>query len=673
MASKRSQGRVNTNVAAATSARYRAIPIALLIAVATVAAYWGLARNDFVYYDDNEYLTENPVVRQGLTMEGLKWAFTSFDASNWHPVTWLSHMLDVTLFGMDPAWHHLMNLGFHIANALMLFALLRYLTGRLWSAALVAALFALHPLHVESVAWAAERKDVLSMFFWLAAMWAWIWYAAGPRITRYLAVLLLFALGLMSKPMVVTFPLILLALDYWPLQRTLTGSLRLLIVEKLPMLVMSLMAAGATMMAQRGAITDLGEVSLAHRLANAAVSYFTYIRQMVWPAGLAMHYPYPQQPPYAGAIVAVILLVAITAAVLWLGRKRKYLAFGWIWYLLTLVPVIGIVQVGDQAHADRYTYIPLVGLFIMFVWAAAEAIEARPSLKPVAVIFAVALLVCSAAVTSTTVGYWKDDLTLFGRAIAVTPDNYRIRTKLADALFARGRYDDALAQLRESIRIRPQPDAFAVMGTVYHAMGRRPEAIECYQKALSGDRPNKSALVNAGGVLLDMGRYDEAVTYLRQAVDFQPRSVVAWSLLGRALTGARKFDEAQAAFERAIALDTSSPQAHSGLADLRMSNGDMVGAVEEYRKSIALKKDAVTLANLGMCLAATNDLGRAAQAYRESLAIKPDNVEVICRLALVYERLGSRSEALSLAKKAMLLAPGDAAVRDIYNRLSAIQ
>ena len=418
------------------------------------AAYAQVHTHDFVSYDDPIYVTENPEVQAGLTSAGLVWALTTFRDSNWFPLTWLSHMLDVELFGLDSGWHHLTNVLLHALSAVVLFVALRHMTGARWPSVLVALLFGLHPLHVESVAWIAERKDVLSGLFWMLTLWAYAGYTTRPTRIRYSLSLLLFCLGLMTKQMLVTLPLVLVLLDIWPLCR----GVRLL--EKLPFFAASFAASIVAFVAhqQGGAVASFEIVPLATRVENALITYAVYILQAIWPAHLAVFYPYPLKPILVPAIFAAIVLVGITTLAIREFYRRPYLTVGWLWYLSTLLPVIGLVQTGSQARADRYTYIPLIGLSVAVVWGLSEALAPWPRFR---VVLAAATVVAFAAFTAWQLRYWRDSVVLYQHAIDVVPENYLAHFNLAAVLESRGRTSDAVTQLREggscAAILRPSP------------------------------------------------------------------------------------------------------------------------------------------------------------------------------------------------------------------------
>jgi len=431
----------------------RRVPLLLgaALALLTLAAYLPTFHNGFVNLDDGFYVTGNPRVREGITRASVAWALTANVANNWHPLTLLSHLLDVQLFGLDPAGHHTTSLLLHLANTLLLFAVLRGMTGTLWRSAAVAALFAVHPAHVESVAWVAERKDVLSALFWILAMAAWTSYARRPSLGRYLLVALMMGLGLMAKPMVVTLPFSLLLLDVWPLERISLGWKRL-VAEKLPLLALSAAASLVTLRYQQTSLAPLDLVPWSLRLANAAVSYATYLGKLLLPRNLAVFYPIPLAIPIWQVAGAAALLAALTALAVWKARRAPWLLVGWLWFLGTLVPVIGLVQVGRQAMADRYTYIPSIGLFMAIVWGIAGLARERRMILAVASAAVIALL---AVGTWTQTGYWRDSVTLYRHALAVTRGNYVAHVGLAKALVAKRDWEGAEEQYRAALALRP--------------------------------------------------------------------------------------------------------------------------------------------------------------------------------------------------------------------------
>lgn len=494
--------------------------IYVALALATIIAFEPVRHNDFVNYDDQRYVTENPHVKAGITRESVVWAFTTPHFGMWHPLTSISNMLDCQLFGLDPFWHHLTNVLFHLANTLLLFGILKSMTGTVWSSAFVAAVFALHPLNVESVAWLAERKNVLSGFFWILTIAAYTRYAEHPSIGKYLLVVSIFSLGLMAKPTVVTLPFALLLLDWWPLGRFQLGSqspnkalpqcesvkVRYqksstwpLVKEKIPLFILAAVLSVITFFTQQsvGAVFPVKHLPLDSRIANALVSYIRYIGKMIYPSSLAVFYPHPiDRLPLWQPIVCFMILAVVSAGIIYKARSRNYLAMGWLWYLGTLVPVIGLVQVGEQAMADRYTYLPSIGIYIMVAWGAAELLAKwryrKTGLGLTACIVLAALLIC----TLTQVRYWQNNLTLFGHAVAVTENNYIMHNDYGAALHRKGRLDEALTQYKESLRIAPQYSrAQNNLGVVYLLKGKTEQAIACWNEALKY-KPDNAEVIN---------------------------------------------------------------------------------------------------------------------------------------------------------------------------------
>jgi tetratricopeptide (TPR) repeat protein len=476
--------------------KYIPLLICLAIVLATVAVYHPVRNNDFIDFDDPQYVVENKNIQNGLTPEAIKWAFTTTHAYNWHPVTWLSHLLDCRLFGLNPAGHHLTSVVFHMANALLLFAVLRRMTGATWRSAFVAALFALHPLHVESVAWVSERKDVLSTFFWLLTMWFYVGYTRQPKPVAYLLVVAAFALGLMAKQMLVTLPLVLLLLDYWPLGRfagwqknsQVENTFGRCFAEKLPLLALSAAASIIVLYVQSKAalVRSVHQIPIGFRFANALLAYVRYIGKMFWPVNLGILYPYPlTEPPLWRFAAAGLLLLGVTAAVFRFSRNRRWLVVGWLWYLGTLVPVIGMVQVGLQAMADRYSYVPLIGLFIIIAWAAPELTERLRYREIVLTVSAVAVLAVLSVLACRQVSFWKDSITLFAHTVAVTKGNDIMHYNLGRLLLDRGDTEGAIYHWAEAVRIKPdQPTIHKNLAVLFIRQGDTDRAIYHYRQAL---------------------------------------------------------------------------------------------------------------------------------------------------------------------------------------------
>jgi tetratricopeptide (TPR) repeat protein len=511
--------------------------ISLALLLATFAVYAQVRNFDFINYDDGDFIIDNPNVRQGITAQGLEWALTSDYEGNWVPLTWVSHMLDCQFFGLDSGWHHLHNVLLHALAAVMLCIFLQRATGTRGRSALVAFLFALHPLHVQSVAWVAERKDVLSACFWFLTLWLYVRYAERPGTGRYLAVALTFGLGLMAKPMMVTLPFVLLLLDYWPLAR-LGQRGRKAFWEKLPLLGLVGAATAITYLAQKHA-ESVNLIPLKARLANATHSYALYILQTFWPVRLAILYPYPRAFAFAllPLLAEGVLLVVVTTGVIVLRRRAPYLLMGWGWFVVTLVPVIGLVQVGDQAHADRYMYVPMVGLLIMLIWGAAEILE-KLRAKKVAIPLAAAACLASAVVSWAQVGYWRNGETLFRRALAVTSDNKIANNNLGNYLMSSGRLSEAIPYFETAVRIDPEfPTARNNLGIALGRTGRLPDAIAQFQIAvrLSPDAPDPHT--NLGTALAQAGRLPEAADEFETALRMDPNDALVQRNLGQALSG----------------------------------------------------------------------------------------------------------------------------------------
>jgi tetratricopeptide (TPR) repeat protein len=502
--------------------------VAAAVALLALAALWPALSAGFVHWDDDQYVFENPAVVRGLTPGGVAFAFTSTRTANWHPLTWLSHELDVTLHGLDPRGHHLSSLLLHAVNAALLFAVLRSLTGALWRSALAAALFAAHPLHVESAAWVSERKDLLAALCFLLALGAWARYARRPGPARYAAVAALFALGLLAKPMVVTLPGVLLLLDLWPLGRVGAGPGRIgfgrALREQAPLLALAAASGAVTLAVQRGAMAEIDAFPLAQRLGNALVSYARYLGRTVSWADLSCLVPLPDRPWAAWQVgAAAALLAALLAVALAVARSRPWAAVGWLWYLGTLVPVIGLVQVGRQALADRYTYLPLVGVFVVASWAAGDAVRRRPRARAAVVAGALALVALLAGGARRQAAVWRDDVTLFGNAVRVDPANWQMQNLLGAAHARAGRTGEALRHFRLALDANPRyAKAWYNLGNTLEAGGRYAEALPPLERALALRPDYAAAHASLGAVLLELGRAGDALAHLEAASRVEP-------------------------------------------------------------------------------------------------------------------------------------------------------
>ena len=572
----------------------------------TLAVYWQTHGFDFVNYYDHLYVTENPHTQAGLTWDNLRWAFTTGHAANWHPLTWLSYMLDVQLFGVSAPAHHVVNVLWHVLNSVLLFLVLCRMTARwdatkaLWPSAFVAALFALHPLHVESVAWIAERKDVLSTFFWLLTMAAYAHYVQRPSVRRYLMVAAPFALGLMAKPMLVTLPAVLLLLDYWPLgrldlagagPRKVGSSFARLAFEKAPLLALTVLSSVATIAAQgsRGGVVPYDVIPLSVRVGNALVAYAQYILRTLWPVRLAVYYPHLRDAmPLWQPIVSALLLGGATALVLLRPRRLPYLAVGWFWYLGTLVPVIGIVQVGDQAFADRYTYVPLIGVFIMAAWGIAHLAAKWRLPRPVLAAGAAATLAALCVGAWTQIGHWKDSRTLFEHALEVTSGNFMAHKALGVVLTDdAGEYEAAAQHLRKAIELDPGDAAgYFNLGNALHGMGKADEAIEQYRKAIQIDPHYVAAHYNLGNVFAEQKKLPEAAAAFEAVLKIQPGHAAANNNLGSALVLQGKLEEALSRYRKALDADPDYLDACCNLGYTLTKLGRPEEAVQAYSRAL---------------------------------------------------------------------------------------
>ncbi|MDI6688750.1 MAG: tetratricopeptide repeat protein, partial [Desulfobacterales bacterium] len=513
--------------------------VCLFLVGVTLSVYLQIINYDFINLDDNFYVTENPNVQAGLTFGGIIWSFTTGHASNWHPLTWLSHMLDCELYGLNPMGHHWTNVLIHAANTILLFLVLKLMTGALWRSAFVAAFFAVHPLHVESVAWVAERKDLLCAFFWMLSVWAYVRYIQYPTKIRYLLLILLFILGLMIKPMLVTLPFVLLLLDFWPLSRfRSTGNKQqargcqifiALVWEKIPLFVLSAVSSLITFLVQQhgGAVASLEFFPLKIRIANAFVSYISYIGKMIWPLNLAAFYPYHEWT--IGQVVASgLLLLCLSAMVIWASRKFPYLVTGWLWYLGTLFPVIGLVQIGMQSMADRYTYIPLIGIFIILAWGMSDISVRWWRRRIVLVILSCVVFVSFMVCTWLQVRHWQNGVTLFTHAINVTHNNSVAYCALGYALEKQDKLNEAIFHYSKSLQINPY---FAVahnnLGTALARKGNAKEAIYHYYEALRIDPNYAGAYYNLGKIFVNQGKIKEAILNYSEALRFNPNMAQA--------------------------------------------------------------------------------------------------------------------------------------------------
>jgi tetratricopeptide (TPR) repeat protein len=674
--------------------------ISLALVLATFGVYWPLLKCDFVGYDDTVYVTQNWHVLRGLSWDQVDWAFSSTSEGFWHPLTWLSHMLDVQLYGVQAWGHHLSSLLLHMANTVLLFLGLRRLTGAVWRSALVAALFALHPLHVEAVAFVAERKEVLSAFFGLLMLWTYAVYVEkskgqSPQAKNYYVLTLaLFACALMSKPMVVTLPLVLLLLDYWPLGRLAgsrgqgagspsqapgrrTQTLGQLFLEKVPFLGLSLVVGLITIYTEMklGAVSVRSHIPLLMRLGNAVVSLLHYLEQTVWPVRLAVYYPFPRSIRLDELALAAGVLVVISGLVWWARRRKPYLAVGWLWFLVMLSLVSGVAfQVGAFARADRFTYLPLIGVFIMVVWALAGWFARSPKGRAVGGILSVAVLAALGVQTNRQLPYWHDPGTIFEHALAVTKDNFTAYNNLGYYLLTDKRQpDEAIADFKEALRIDAKnAGAWNNLGFAYANKDQVNDAYACYQKALQYAPDDPDAHSNLGNILSDAGRLDEAVYHYRLALKARPDFADAHNNLGIALAGQGKLDEAMDQFRMAIYIQPANAGAHNSLGNIFTLRQQYADALPEYQTALQLNPNyAEAHNNLGFALAGLGRDGEAMDQYHQALRLNPNYPPAHYNLGCALLRQNQRDEAVAQFKETLRLDPDHAGAKKQLQDLAA--
>jgi len=619
--------------------------LAALLVLATLTLYWPAIHTPFINYDDPLYVTANPRVLTGLSWDNVVWAFTTGHADNWHPVTWLSLMLDASLFGPSPAGFHFTSVLLHAVNSALLFWLLLRLTAAPWRSALVAALFAWHPLHVESVAWVSERKDVLSGGLGFLALLFYVFYVQSrndPMVPSrhrsfYGLSLLAFALGLLSKPMLVTWPAVLLLWDYWPLGRFQPGCWKSLIVEKIPFFALAVLASLVTFLVQKkeGVVAAWGTLPLSLRCENALISYVRYLGKTLWPRNLAVFYPHPGGWPFAAVMLAGIFLAGVTAA-LWAQRRRwPFLLVGWLWFAGTLVPVIGVIQVGQQSMADRYMYIPSVGVFILLVWGAPELLRGRrPSAVILSLASAASLILC-VAFTRQQLGYWQTSEVLFRHDLAVTENNYIARNNLGDALLSGGQAAAAVPEYQETVRLQPDNAiAHFNLGVALLKSSQPDAAIREFQNVLQLQPDYAPAHYALGNALLTTGQTNAAISEFQAHLRLQPTDYDAHYNLGYLCLKQGQYDAAAVQFQAAIGLQPDSASAHYNLGVALNVLGQAASAIGEFQTAIRLQPDyALAHDHLGIALAGQGRLDESISEFQAALRIKPDYASAQSNLA----------------------------------------
>ena len=657
--------------------KYRSILICLALTLATLVVFYQMHSFGFITFDDPDYIYNNLNIQTGVTLKAVKWALTAGYAHNWHPLTWISHMLDWQLFGNEAGGHHLTNLVFHIANTLLLFIVLKQMTSAFWQSAFVAALFALHPLHVESVAWVSERKDVLSTFFWILTMWAYLRYVKKPKVSSYLLIAVFFALGLMAKPMLVTLPFVLLLLDYWPLERLERRTIYRLILEKIPFFVLSAASSIVTFLIQRSskAVASLDAFPLKLRICNALIAYLEYIKEMFWPDRLAFFYPISAQyVSVPRAVISAALLVAATVLVIRYAKNRRYLVTGWFWYLGTLVPVIGFVQVGAQAMADRYTYMTMTGLFIIIAWGLSEVLAEWAHRKIILWPASLTVLSALAMCTYLQTRYWKDAMTLCQRALKVTENNYTAHLSMTEPLIKQGRFEEAVWHNTQAVQIKPDSrEALNNLGVSLYKAGKTDEAIGYFEKLLEMSPAYADAHLNIAVILTDKGDYAGAVERYRTALTINDVPSTH-SELGFALLKLGLFEEAVVEYRKALPWMPNDPDVLNKLGYALAHTGKFDEAIPLYNKALHIAPDDInTHLNFGFALTGSGRFEEAEKEYEKILLLDPNNAVAHNDFAVALSRQGKLDEAVEYFTRALRIKPDYAAAHSNLGYTLALQ
>ncbi len=679
------------------------IIIIISLIVVTFIAFGPILQNDFVNYDDYVYITDNQQVKSGISVGTIKWAFGAVVGANWHPLTLLSHALDWSLFGQWAGGHHLVSLLFHIGAVLFLFLFLSKTTQSLWPSAVVAALFALHPLRVESVAWASERKDVLSMFFGMAALYAYAFYVEDKKISKYIMCLLMFVLSLLSKPMLVTLPFILLLLDYWPLQRWQNNLyqqqskqqspsaqllkkekvkkkivaaeqkntavptqsnrqvIKPLLLEKIPFFFLTIISSVVTLWAQNhgGAVAAMHTLLFSDRVINALVSYVAYLVKIFWPVNLAVFYPYQSVFPAWQIFAAVFILIGLTVLVTLSLKKAPFLFVGWFWYVGTLVPVIGLVQVGIQTMADRYTYLPSIGISIMLIWGILYLVPKEKMRKIFLLPVACVLLFILTILTWQQCGHWKHSVSLWSHAANVTEDNYFAHDALGNLLFVENKKDEAIAHLHSAIKINPFWDnAYNMLGVAQVAQGKKEEAIARFLEAIRINPYNEKAQVNLGISLEEQGKNEEAKSHYYKALEINPANADAHYNLANLFIKKREMQQAVHHYREAIKSNPDHLAARYNLADILAKQGKTGEAIEHFREVARINPSSFqALNNLGVMLENQQRHDEAIHYYRLAMPLEPNNPRLHFNLGVALGNKGDLEQAIEHFHRAVELKP----------------
>ncbi len=664
--------------------------ICLFLILSISMVYAEVITYDFIGLDDDVYVFENPSVRSGLNLKSIIAAFTTTPGGLWIPLTRLSLMLDYELYSLEAGGYHLTNILLHMANCLLLFWCLKKMTSCRWQSAFVAALLALHPMHVESVAWITERKDVLSMFFWMLTMLGYLRYVAKPAARRYLVMLLFFVLGLMAKPMLVTLPCALLLLDFWPLKRyryllqgdnktdrrSPVSALSVLIREKLPLFAIAAVAGSVTFVVQQrfGATADIDSISYPCRVYNALVSYVGYIGKMVWPRDLAVLYPHPGDSlPVSQIVLAGALLAAISVVVIFLRHKYAYLPAGWFWYLVTLLPVIGLVQTGPQAMADRFAYVPFIGLYILIAWGVPDMFAGFDYGKRLLGPLAAAVLVVLLVTARHQASYWQNSITLFEHTLAVTENNHAIHTNLGVAFAEQDNIEEALRHFNKALHISPRnAKARFNLGIVLAGQGQAEQAISHFTRVLQVWPDDAQVHYQLGNLLAKSGATAQAAGHYAEALRIQPCFAEVHNNLGLLVAGQGRADEAVNHFRTALACKPAYADAHYNLGVVLAGQGNTTRAIHQYTR--ALQEDpgyAKAHYNLGIVYLKQNSLPEAAACFQEAVGSDPDYAQAHYNLGAVLARMGNTPQAVMHLQEALRIRPGYARARAGLDKLLA--
>jgi tetratricopeptide (TPR) repeat protein len=667
----------------------REIIIFLTLTLAVIIVFGQIRHHEFVNFDDPDYITENLYVRDGWSLDGVKWAFTTRLHKHWHPVTWLSHMTDVEVFGVNPRGHHLVSLLIHLLNTLLLFWVLRRMTDKIWQSAFVAALFALHPLHVEPVAWVADRKDLLCALAWILAMWAYVGYAARPAIGRYLIVMVLFVVGLMAKPMMVTLPVVLILLDYWPLSRLkispvdpptispVSGqvSIERAVVEKAGFFIFILISALVTIYAMQGigGIDIYGSWTSGKKVAVSLVSYVVYLHKALWPSGLAVSYPVVSDVPMWQALGAALLLAAVTAAVVRWGRRCPYLPVGWFWYLITLLPVIGLVQFGPSRMADRYTYLPLIGIFIMVAWGVVDLVVRVSSRKKLLVVMAAGTIAACMIASIAQTAHWKDSYTLFSHSVKVAPQNSWVQHNYGAAAMERGRWDEAMQAFEEVLRLDPRDTAARnQLGILLSKKGRPEEALAVFRKALELDPRDAEIAYNMGLCLLQLGKKAEAREQFEHSLRISPNNEGGQNMLGVLLTEEQEYEEARSHFREAIRIAPHRPAGEYNMGLSYLQEGNIEAAKTHFSRALEIDPNhSKAHLYLGKLLVREKDLDGALAHFNEVLRLNPEDAEAQHAVGTILYDKGQMETAKRYLTRAVDLNPDNAEAKRLLVQIDA--